>query len=255
MGSQVARKRESRSAIFDIGAHSRLGLKVAYMDSEELMNRFIRPSHMNPFVIGVAGGSGSGKTSFARGLCKLLGDARATVLSQDSYYKDLSKLFDHDGGRVNFDHPISLEFTLLAEHLRLLKVGQPVEVPIYDFTTHSRRPAHLSFASRPVIVVDGILILAAPELSGLLDLRLFVDTPEGIRFERRLARDTTERGRTAEGVREQFFKQVKPMHDEFVEPSKIKADRVISGVEPYDSVYQDLIAQLIFSEPRFDLVT
>lgn len=186
------------------------------------------PLPPKPFVIGVAGGSGSGKTYFAQALVKALGPAACSLVYQDNFYFDQSRRFDHDGGAVNFDHPDSLDFALLAERLALLKSGVPAEIPIYDFKTHSRAPEPLAIEPRPVIVVDGILILHPPALRALFDDAIFFDTPEDLRFMRRLERDVNERGRSPEGVKAQFLKQVKPMHDAFVEPSKAHARTVVS---------------------------
>lgn len=213
-----------------------------------MLNKNFRATTEHPLIIAVSGGSGSGKTTFAKGLKKCFGEEYVGVLSQDSYYLDLSRLFDRDGGRVNFDHPSSLDFSLLAQHLRTLKHGEPVEVPIYDFTTHSRRPASLMFQPRPVIVVEGILLLSQPEVMQFVDYSVFVDTPEAVRFARRLERDVRERGRSPEGVREQFEKQVKPMHDEFVEPSKVVASRIISGESPFEPIYRELASRIEFAD-------
>jgi uridine kinase len=208
----------------------------------------IFPTRTAPLIIGVAGGSGSGKTTFAQGLRRYLGETRCAVLAQDSYYRDLSHLFDRDGGRVNFDHPETLEFPLMAQHLAALKRGEAIEVPIYDFTSHSRRPAVLAFQPRPVVVVDGILLLSQPEILALLDVALFIETQETVRFDRRLSRDVRERGRSPEGVRQQFIKQVKPMHDAYVEPSKTRARQIISGEQPFEAIFADLCSRLSFDE-------
>lgn len=183
------------------------------------------------FVIGVAGGSGSGKTFFAQALAKRLGPEQAFVLYQDNYYIDQSKKFDHDGGSVNFDHPNAIDFDLLSEHLKQLKNGADIHVPIYDFATHSRLEKTKIQEHKKVVIVDGILILSQPKLRELFDESVFVHTPETIRFERRLIRDVQERGRTQEGVKAQFEAQVKPMHDMFVEPSKQFATQVSSGTD------------------------
>lgn len=185
----------------------------------------------NTFILGVAGGSGSGKTFFAETLAKKLGKENAFVLYQDNYYHDQSQKFDHDGGSVNFDHPNSLDFDLLTEHLKELKDGKTIHIPNYDFATHSRKISSNSKSPTKVVIIDGILILTQPHLREMLDASIFVETPEDIRFERRLKRDVLERGRTEEGVLAQFQKQVKPMHDLFVEPSKNHATYVSSGTD------------------------
>ena len=186
----------------------------------------------NCFILGVAGGSGSGKTYFAKELKDALG-SNATIVYQDNFYIDQSHRFDHDGGSVNFDHPESLELTLLAQCLKELKTGKPTEIPVYDFVTHSRQPKTINVPATKIIIVDGILIFHPDYLRAQFDEMIFFDTPESLRFERRLERDVVERGRTVEGVKSQFLKQVKPMHDEFVEPSKAHAHTVIKDLGDY----------------------
>jgi uridine kinase len=189
-----------------------------------------------PFILGVAGGSGSGKTYFAKDLLKILGPEVCEIVYQDSFYIDQSKNFDFDGGSVNFDHPSSLDFDLLGEQVSILKSGKAVNVPIYDFATHTRLAATLLIDPKPIIIVDGILIFDAPQVRKHFDDMVFFDTPEELRFQRRLERDVKERGRTPEGVKNQFLKQVKPMHDEFVEPSKKFATTIVTEIAEYKSV-------------------
>ncbi len=196
------------------------------------------------FILGVAGGSGSGKTYFARALQAALGDDIATIVYQDNFYIDQSARFDHDGGSVNFDHPDSLDFPLLVDKLRELKAGLPSQIPIYDFATHTRRQETLPVSARPIIIVDGILIFHPPAVRELFDDMVFFDTAEALRFQRRLKRDVEERGRTAEGVRAQFEKQVKPMHDKFVEPSKVHANTFVADRGSYDMVLEEYLARL-----------
>lgn len=186
---------------------------------------------MSSYIIGIAGGSGSGKTFLAETLAKKLGKEKSFVLYQDSYYIDQSDKFDHDGGSVNFDHPSALDFNLLAEHLKQLKSGEDIEIPVYDFATHTRLKRTISQPSKKIVLVDGILILTQPHVRKYFDQSIFVHTPEEIRFQRRLIRDVNERGRTAEGVKNQFESQVKPMHDQFVEPSKEFANIISSGTD------------------------
>lgn len=186
----------------------------------------------NVFILGVAGGSGSGKTYFAKALAEALGK-HATLVYQDNFYIDQSRKFDHDGGSVNFDHPESLELTLLAQCLSELKSGRPTEIPVYDFKTHTRQKSTLRVEPTTIIIVDGILIFHPDYLREQFDEMVFFDTPEALRFERRLERDVVERGRTPEGVKAQFLRQVKPMHDEFVEPSKCHAHTVIKDLGDY----------------------
>lgn len=191
-----------------------------------------------PYIVGVAGGSGSGKTYFARHLQAMLGAAKCEIIYQDNFYIDQSKKFDHDGGSLNFDHPDALEFTLLAERLQDLKLGNPVEVPIYDFVTHSRKMETVQVAPTPVILVDGILIFHSQEVREQLDDLVFFDTPEDLRYQRRLERDVKERGRKPEGVRQQFLQQVKPMHDLYVQPSRIYAHTVVKEMWEFPEVLE-----------------
>ena len=198
-----------------------------------------------PYIIGVAGGSGSGKTYFASPLRQRLGRELCDIIYQDSFYFDQSANFDFDGGSVNFDHPDSIDFSLLAESIRTLKMQVQVELPIYDFKTHSRKIETDRFEPRPIILVDGILIFHPKELRDLFDERIFFDTTEELRFERRLNRDVHERGRTPDGVRNQFLKQVKPMHDKFVDPSKNHADFMVRDVGEFDGVLSSYSDRLL----------
>ena len=191
-------------------------------------------------IIGIAGGSGSGKTTLAKQIFNKFGEVQACLISQDSYYIDQSKNFDHDGGAINFDHPDALEFKLLAKNLNDLKHGKEIEIPIYDFATHKRLAETKHLTPKKIIIVEGILLFHHDFCCELLDQLVYVDAPEDIRFKRRLKRDTEERGRTEQGVHDQFFKQVKPMHDQFVEPCKKKANNIISGEKPYDEFIESL---------------
>lgn len=181
------------------------------------------------YVIAIAGGSGSGKTYLANAIYERLGPEIACVISQDSYYIDQSSKFDHDGGSVNFDHPDAIDFTLLAEQLALLKNGETIDIPYYDFATHSRLEKSQTQYPKKVILLDGILILNSEKVRAVADECIFVETPEEIRYQRRLKRDVESRGRTPEGVKAQFDAQVKPMHDKFVEPSKQYAQHITAG--------------------------
>jgi uridine kinase len=185
------------------------------------------PEHSSHLVIGIAGGSGSGKTTVAQTILQRVGPDRISFLQHDSYYKDLSGLPFAQRVEVNFDHPNSLDNEMLVGHIHLLKQGKPVDVPIYDFSTHSRTDKTFVVKPRPVILVEGILIFTEPELRQLFDVKIFVDTDSDIRFIRRLQRDITERGRTTESVIKQYQATVRPMHLEFVEPSKRYADIII----------------------------
>jgi uridine kinase len=184
-------------------------------------------SQHTPLVIGIAGGSGSGKTTVAQAILNRVGADRIAYLQHDSYYKDLSGLPPTLRRDVNFDHPNSLETELLIQHVEVLRNKQPVEVPIYDFSTDSRTDQTYTVASRGVILVEGVLIFVEPELRKLFDVKLYVDADADVRFIRRLRRDITERGRSTESVIKQYEATVRPMHLEFVEPSKRYADVII----------------------------
>jgi len=181
----------------------------------------------SPVVIGVAGGSGSGKTTIARGIIDRVGIEHVAYLPHDAYYRDLSHLPMEERAKVNFDHPNSLETELLVVHIIQLKASQPVQLPVYDFKNHIRTTEKRMVQPQPVILVDGILIFAEPELRTLFDVKIFVDTDADIRFIRRLERDIMERGRTTESVIKQYMSTVRPMHLEFVEYSKRYADVII----------------------------
>lgn len=183
--------------------------------------------HEPPLVIGIAGGSGSGKTTVAQEILQRVGPERIAFLQHDSYYKDLSGLPPAQRAEVNFDHPNSLETELLIAHIEQLKRGQAVAVPVYDFATHSRTDKTFTVKPRGVIIVEGILIFVEPALRNLFDIKIFVDTDADIRLIRRIQRDISERGRTVENVIKQYQATVRPMHLEFVEPSKRYADVII----------------------------
>jgi uridine kinase len=182
---------------------------------------------VTPFLIGIAGGTGSGKTTVANAIVKRVGEERIAILSHDSYYRDFVDLPKDILDRQNFDHPDSLESELLVRHLKALKQGMVVETPIYDFKVHCRAAHSRRVEPRKVILVDGILIYAEPELRKLFDVKIYVDTDADIRFIRRLKRDIAERGRTVESVVKQYESTVRPMHMEFVEPSKRYADLIV----------------------------
>ena len=203
-----------------------------------------RRSDPRPFLLGVAGGSGSGKTFFARALRQALGDSACEIIYQDNFYFDQSSRFDGDGGSVNFDHPEAIDFSSLAACLEVLREGRACEIPVYDFVTHTRAAERVRVEPRPVLVVDGILIFHSPLVRALFDEMVFFDTPEEIRFQRRMERDVKERGRKPEGVKAQFLKQVKPMHDQFVEPSKAFATRVVCDRGEFSAVLREYAEKL-----------
>ena len=180
-----------------------------------------------PLIIGVAGGTGSGKTTISNSILERVGSDQISYIQHDHYYRDRSHLPPEERGKINFDHPDSLENELLARHLKILKEGQAVEVPQYDFTTHVRKPETTRVEPRRVVLVEGILIFALKALRDLMDIKVFVDTDADIRLIRRIRRDMTERGRTLESVIRQYTESVRPMHLEFVEPSKRYADIII----------------------------
>jgi len=180
-----------------------------------------------PIIIGVAGGTGSGKTTVANEILQRVGEQQIAYIQHDSYYRDLSHLTPEQRARVNFDHPDSLETELLIEHLRALQLGQAIEVPVYDFTMHARTGKTQHLEPHAVILIEGILIFVERGLRDVMDVRIFVDTAADIRFIRRLKRDMQERGRSLDSVISQYMGTVRPMHLEFVEPSKRHADIII----------------------------
>jgi len=180
-----------------------------------------------PLVIGIAGGSGSGKTTVANVILDRVGAKHIAYIPHDAYYRDLSSLPPIHRAAVNFDHPDSLETDLLIQQLKQLINYQAIELPIYDFKIHARTPYTIRIEPQSVIIVEGILIFAEPQLRDLCDVKIFVDTDPDIRFIRRLQRDITERGRSTESVIKQYLNTVRPMHLEFVEPSKRYADVII----------------------------
>lgn len=180
-----------------------------------------------PVIIGLAGGSGSGKSTILRRLLEELGPERVSVLEHDAYYRDLDDIPFEDRLRINYDHPDSLETSLLVQHVEHLLEGRAVDKPIYDFTKHTRSSSTVRIDPTPIIIVEGILVLAEPELTKRMDIRLFVDTDDDIRLMRRIRRDMIERGRSLESVLDQYEATVRPMHIEFVEPSKRCADVII----------------------------
>ena len=198
-------------------------------------------------MIGVVGGSGAGKTTLVWGLTDRLG-ADVSVLWFDEYYHDLVHLTPDERALVNYDHPDSLDVDLLVSHLDGLLAGRPAEVPVYDFTTHTRTGTTRRVDPRPVIVVDGILVLAFPVIRERLDVSVFVEAPAEVRLARRLNRDVRERGRTPESVRTQFAATVAPMHDAFVSPCRDLADLTLDG-------QGDLVANLGLIVDRLDAVS
>ena len=178
-------------------------------------------------IIGICGGTGSGKTTIARSIVDAVGEGKVVLVEQDSYYRNLSDMPLDERHQANFDHPDSLDSDMLVNHILRLKQGLSIEMPLYDFATHTRSDKIEVIEPRPVVIVEGILIFAEPRVLDLLDVRVYVDTPDDIRLMRRLRRDITERGRTFERTLEQYERTIRPMHYEFVEPSKRHADIII----------------------------
>jgi uridine kinase len=202
-------------------------------------------NQLKPKLLLVAGGSGSGKTYFVNKLIEALTDERGVLISQDSYYKNLDHLTLEERRRVNFDHPDSIDFKLLEKHIKLLKTGKSVEIPEYDFTTHTRISDSMIVHPKEVIILEGILILGQEALLELADLKIFVDTSDDIRILRRTLRDVRERGRTLDSVISQYFSTVRPMHKRFVEPSKINSDLLINGEDSIDEYISQVIDKII----------
>jgi uridine kinase len=180
-----------------------------------------------PFVVGIAGGTGSGKTTVAHKLASAMPTGRCVTIEHDAYYRDQGHLSPEERATINYDHPASLESALLANHLRDLRAGRTVEVPLYDFATHTRRGETRRVEPARVIVVEGILVFTEPALREQMDIKIFVDTDPDIRLMRRIRRDLEQRGRTFQSVRDQYYATVRPMHLEYVEPTKRWADLII----------------------------
>jgi uridine kinase len=178
-------------------------------------------------IIGICGGTGSGKTTVANSILESVNASEVAFIQQDSYYRNLKDLPLDYRNAVNFDHPDALDNDLLVHHIRKLKAGGSVELPIYDFKTHTRLNETVLIEPKPIVIVEGILIYADARLLEQMDIKVFVDTPDDIRFIRRLGRDIAERGRTVDSVIEQYLATVRPMHMQFVEPSKRYADVII----------------------------
>ena len=199
-----------------------------------------------PSVIGVAGGSGSGKTTVVRRIVDSLGPEQVVVLEHDRYYRDRNDLRLEERAALNYDHPDGLDTDLLVDHVRTLKAGQAVDVPLYDFTRHARRTDRQRCEPKRAIIVEGILIFTEAGLRDLMDVKVFVDADADTRFIRRMQRDVAERGRTLESVVEQYLATVKPMHFEFVEPTKRYAD-IIIPLGGHNAVAIDMMLSLVRS--------
>ncbi|MFW6266152.1 MAG: uridine kinase [Halanaerobiales bacterium] len=178
-------------------------------------------------TVGIAGGTGSGKTTLANALINALGSKKTILIPHDNYYKDRSHLSPKERENINYDHPQAFETELLINHLQKLNKGKKIEMPTYDFSTHTRSNKTITVRPKPVVVIEGILVLADEKLRDELDIKLYVDTDADLRILRRLKRDIEERDRTLESVYEQYLTTVKPMHEAFIEPSKSHADLII----------------------------
>ncbi len=196
-------------------------------------------------VCGICGGSGAGKTTLTRQLLASLGTNLVSVLAFDSYYRDLSRMPMRERIVHNYDHPDSLDSELFVTHLDMLRSGRAIDVPIYDFATHTRRRETKRVEAHPLIVVEGILLASFPDVAALIDLLVFIDVPEDIRLARRIKRDVTERDRRPGDVRRQFMDTVVPMHNLYVEPYKGSADRVVGIREDYADVALELSTAML----------
>jgi uridine kinase len=227
------------------------GFRISFISSAEALpsrrgNCWGEVVAAQSLVIGICGGTGSGKTTIVGRIMQALGPHSVQVLEQDHYYKDLPHLPMDERAQQNFDHPDSIDSPLFVEHVRRLRSGLPVDRPVYDFTRHSRKQETVRLDPRPALIVEGILIFENRALRELLDVKIFVDTDADIRFIRRMARDIRERGRTMDSVVSQYMATVRPMHMEFVEPSKRYAD-VIIPEGGHNEVGIDLVIQKIRS--------
>ena len=204
---------------------------------------------MDTIVIGIAGGSGSGKTTLADTLVSYFGENEVSILRHDNYYKRNDDLSYEERAKLNYDHPDAFDTELLCEHIRQLKAGRPIDMPVYDYSVHNRSEKTIRIQPNPVIILEGILILAEPRLVELMDFKIFVDTDADERILRRIIRDVNDRGRSLDSVIRQYRETVKPMHDQFVEPSKRKAHIIIPEGGRNEAAMQ-VIVELIRSRLR-----
>lgn len=197
---------------------------------------------------GISGGSGAGKTTLTRQLVERLGTEQVSVLAFDAYYRDQGHLSPADRALVNYDHPDSLDHERFAADVEAVRSGRDIACPVYDFATHTRTTDVVIVEARPVVIVEGILLLSFDEIATHLDLTVFIDVPEEVRLERRIKRDTAERGREPDDIRRQFAATVAPMHDQYVEPYRHLAQRTVELHEDYGPVADELIDRLITPE-------
>lgn len=199
---------------------------------------------METILIGIAGGTGSGKTTLADKVVQSFGSNEVSILRHDNYYKRHDEMPFEERCKLNYDHPDAFDTDLLCEHIKLLKAGQSIQMPVYDYSNHNRSDKTVTVTTAPVIVLEGILIFAEPELCDLMDIKVFVDTDADVRILRRITRDVKERGRSLDSVITQYLTTVKPMHEQFVEPSKRRADIIIpEGGE--NAVALDMLIQRV----------
>ena len=198
----------------------------------------------NPILIGFAGGSGAGKTTLVSSVKKRLGDHRAAIFSLDWYYKDINFQKNNNRKLVNFDHPESLDIDLIKTHIDELKSTRFIDAPCYNFATHTRQDRTRRITTKDIILVEGILLLALDIIQPLIDIKIFIDTPSDIRFIRRLIRDVKERDRTIESVTMQYLETTRPMHIEWVEPSKKYADLIVSGEDNIEDLTKTLVTEI-----------
>lgn len=206
---------------------------------------------MEPIIIGVAGGSGSGKTTVVKKLVDFLGEEKILLLQHDDYYRDLSHLSPEERNNKNFDHPSALETELLVEHLESLLEGESAEIPVYDFKRHTRKEGTRKVQPREIILLEGILIFVDQSLRELLDLKVFIEAGDDIRLLRRIRRDTVKRGRELENVLRQYEDTVRPMHLEFVKPSKRHADLLVPGDKDVETALKKIIPHV--KRSRFEI--
>jgi len=199
-------------------------------------------------TVGICGGSGAGKTTLTRHILNQLGPDQASVIAFDSYYRDQGHLSVEERRLVNYDHPDSLDHDHFATDVERLRAGHSVSVPVYDFSTHTRTGQTVLVEPRPMVIVEGILLLSFDQIANCLDLAVYIDVPEQVRLERRIQRDVAERGREPDDVRRQFAATVAPMHDEFVEPFRHRAHRTVELHEDYRPVAEEVVSRVLGSE-------
>ena len=195
-------------------------------------------------IVAIGGGTGAGKTTLAEGIAQHMGATNVAIIQQDSYYLDRGTMPLSERRKGNFDHPAAFDMDLLISHVEQLKRGRPIQRPIYCYKTHTRSQETSVVEPLRIVVLEGILVLHPPRLRQVLDLKVYVDTPDDVRFIRRLRRDMRERSRTVEEVIEQYYDTVRPMHLRFVEPTRAYADMVISGESGVDAAVQKVLARI-----------